>query len=117
MADHFQHQVRFRGILPSDTFVAEPEADGVIERLFRTLKEQIVQGRVFQTLDELRDAICDFVARCNAEWVIEKNGFRSPRDARAVHLHTNLRKASKSSRLSGEPGQYAASCLIHIRNG
>jgi hypothetical protein len=39
MADHFQHQMRFWGISPSDIFVAEPETNGVIERLFRTLKE------------------------------------------------------------------------------
>jgi hypothetical protein len=39
MADHFQHQMRFWGISPSDIFVAEPETNSVIERLFRTLKE------------------------------------------------------------------------------
>jgi transposase InsO family protein len=94
MADHFQHQIRFRNISPSDTFVAEPEANGVIERLFRTLKEQIIHGRVFQTIDEVREAVRDFVDRYNAEWLIEKNGFRSLLDARAAHLDTNLRRAA-----------------------
>jgi transposase InsO family protein len=68
--------------------------NGVIERLFRTLKEQIIHGRVFQTIDELRDAVRDFVARYNAAWLIEKNGFRSPLDARAARLDTNLRRAA-----------------------
>ena len=45
---------------------------------FRTLKEQIVHGRIYQTIDEVRDAVRDFVARYNAEWLIEKNGLRSP---------------------------------------
>lgn len=94
MADHFQKQIRFWGISPSYAFVGQPETNGVIERLFRTLKEQIVHGRVFQTIDEFRDAVRDFVARYNAQWLIEKNGFRSPIDARAARLDTNLRRAA-----------------------
>jgi hypothetical protein len=45
-----------------------------------------------QTIDEVRDAVRDVVARYNAEWLIEKIGFRSPLGARAVHLDTNLRR-------------------------
>ena len=63
---------------PSYAFVGEPETNGVIERFFRTLKEQIVHGRIYQTIDEVRDAVRDFVARYNAGWLIEKNGLRSP---------------------------------------
>jgi transposase InsO family protein len=94
MADHFQNQVRFWGISPSYAFVGEPETNGVIERLFRTLKEQIIHGRVFQTIDEAREAVCEFVARYNAEWLVEKNGYLSPLDARAARLDTNLRRAA-----------------------
>src|SRR3712207_3343728 len=74
MADAFQRQIRFWGMTPSYAFVGEPETNGVIERLFRTLKEQVVHGRIFQTIEEVRDAIRTFVARYNAEWLIEKNG-------------------------------------------
>jgi transposase InsO family protein len=94
MADHFQNQVRFWGISPSYAFVAEPETNGVIERLFRTFKEQVVHGRVFQTIDEVREAVREFAARYNAEWLIEKNGYLSPLNARAAHLDTNLRSAA-----------------------
>ena len=52
MADHFQKQARFWGISPSYAFVGEPETNGVIERLFRTLKEQAIHGRIVQTIDE-----------------------------------------------------------------
>ena len=58
------------------------------------MKEQIVHGRVFQTIDEVRDAVRAFAARYNAEWLIEKNGYLSPRDARAARLDTNLRRAA-----------------------
>ena len=84
MAEHFQNQVRFWGMAPSYAFVGEPETNGVIERLFRTLKEQLVHGRIYQTLDEVRVAVRAFAARYNAEWLIAKNGYRSPNAARAA---------------------------------
>ena len=84
MADVFQKQIRFWGMAPSYAFVGEPETNGAIERLFRTLKEQVVHGRIFRTIDEVRDAVRAFVVRYNAAWLIEKNGHRSPDDMRAA---------------------------------
>lgn len=94
MAEHFQKQTRFWGIAPSYAFVGEPETNGVIERLFRTLKEQAIHGRVLQTVDDVRGAIRDFADQYNAEWLIEKNGYLSPLDARAEWLDTNLSRAA-----------------------
>jgi transposase InsO family protein len=103
MSEHFQKQIRFRGIAPSDAFVGEPESNGVIERLFRTLKEQIVHGRIVQTIAEVRDAVRAFAARYNAAWLIGKNRHRSPLDAHAAWLgpkatpegrYTSLRRAA-----------------------
>jgi transposase InsO family protein len=94
MSDDFQKQIRFWGIAPSYAFVGEPETNGVIERLFRTLKEQIVHGRIFQTIDEVRDAVRAFVARYNAEWLIEKNGHRSPNAMRAAQHEQTFRRAA-----------------------
>jgi putative transposase len=90
MAEHFQKQVRFWGISPSYAFVAELETNGVIERFFRTMKEQVIHGLIFQTIDELRQAIRNFTARYNAEWLFEKNRYLSPNDARAKWLDANL---------------------------
>ena len=75
-------------------FVGEPQTNGVIERLFRTLKEQVVHGRIFQTIDEVRNAVRAFVARYNAEWLIEKNGHRSPADRRAAWSEQTFRRAA-----------------------
>jgi putative transposase len=94
MAEVFQKQIGFWGMSPSYAFVGEPETNGVIERLFRTLKEQVVHGRIFQTIDEVRDAARDFIARYNAEWLIEKNGHRSPADMRALWHQQTLRRAA-----------------------
>ncbi len=94
MAEHFQNQIRFWGMNPSYAFVREPETNGVAERFFRTLKEQMVHGRIYQTIDEVRAAVRDFIARYNAAWLIEKNGFRSPADARAAWNQAVMKQAA-----------------------
>jgi transposase InsO family protein len=94
MADVFQRQIRFWGMAPSYAFVGEPETNGCIERLFRTLKEQVVHGRIFRTIDDVREAVRTFVARYNAEWPIEKNGHRSPADRRAAWKEQTFRRAA-----------------------
>jgi putative transposase len=94
MANAFQKQVKFWGMAPSYAFVAEPETNGVIERLFRTLKEQAIHGRIFQTIDDVRDAVRAFVARYHAEWLVEKNGYRSPAAMRAAWQGETFRRAA-----------------------
>ena len=61
LSDHFTNQIKFWGIQPSYAFVAEPQTNGVAERFNRTLKEQIIQGRIYRNIAELRDAVRDFV--------------------------------------------------------
>src|SRR5659263_642371 len=73
------------GLAPSYAFVSQPETNGVVERFFRTLKEQAIYGRVFRNLAEVRQAVAEFVELYNEYWLIEKNGYRSPLQARAVH--------------------------------
>jgi putative transposase len=94
MSDYFQRQVKAWGMTPSYAFVAQPETNGVIERLFRTFKEQVVYGRIFQTIEEVRDAVRAFAARYNTEWLVEKNGLVSPTAARERWMADNLRAAA-----------------------
>jgi putative transposase len=79
---------------PSYAFVGKPETNGVIKRFFRTLKEQIVHGRIYQTINEVRDAVRHFVAHYNAEWLIEKNRLRSPSDATAAWCQAVMKVAA-----------------------
>ena len=90
------HQpVKFWGIQPSYAFVAEPQTNGVAERFNRTLKEQIIHGRIYRNIAELRDAVRDFVELYNAQWIVEKNGYLSPAQARqAWHAAISIRPAA-----------------------
>src|SRR6185312_1827841 len=58
LAEHFHNQIRFWGMIPSYAFVGEPETNGVIERFFRTLKEQIVHGASTRPSTRSADAVC-----------------------------------------------------------
>ena len=91
MADHFQNQIKFWGMAPSFAFVGEPETNGVAERFFRTFKEQLVHGRIYQTIDDVRAAVRVFFERYNAEWLIEKNGLRSPRQTRIAWENASMK--------------------------
>lgn len=82
LSDHFQNQIKFWGITPSFAFVAEPQTNGVAERFNRTLKEQAIYGRIFHTINDVREAVRTFVDLYNSEWRIEKNDFRSPSEIR-----------------------------------
>ena len=85
LSDHFLNQIRHWGITPSFAFIAQPETNGVAERFNRTLKEQVVHGRIFRTLGDLRVAVGAFVERYNAHWRVEKLGFLTPVEARLQH--------------------------------
>lgn len=90
-ADDFLNQVRFWGIAPSFAFVAEPQTNGVAERFNRTLKEQVIHGRVFKNVEEVRTAVTAFKDRYNRHWRLEKLGFMSPLEARQAYA---MRKAA-----------------------
>src|SRR3954465_2765310 len=59
-----------------------PQGHGVAERVIRTLKEQVVWGRIFRNAEEVRAAVRAFVARYNEHWLLEKNAYRSPAQTR-----------------------------------
>jgi putative transposase len=81
-SDAFQAEIRFLGIVSSPAFVRQPEGNGCVERFMRTLKEQLLWLRNFRNLEELRQALLAFKEQYNEHWLIERNGFRSPRQAR-----------------------------------
>jgi putative transposase len=81
-SDYFLNQLKHLGIEDSFGLLRQPETNGVAERFNRTLKEQIIHGHVYQNIEELREAVRQFVEVYNEKWLIGKLGYRSPREAR-----------------------------------
>jgi len=86
MSDHFQRELAFLGAESSPAFVRSPEGNGCAERFIRTLKENLLWVRTFDTVEELRQALLDFRETYNTTWLIERHGFRPPSAIRAEQL-------------------------------
>lgn len=79
----FQQELDFLGIASSPSFIRTPEGNGVAERFVRTLKEQLLWLRHFQTVDDLRAALLEFRERYNQGWLVARHGYRTPEQVRA----------------------------------
>jgi putative transposase len=88
MSHAFQKELRFLGIESSPAFARAPEGNGCAERFIRTLKENVLWVRTFDTVEELRQALLDFRETYNATWLIERHGFRPPDAVRQDQLST-----------------------------
>jgi transposase InsO family protein len=91
VSDYFQDELTFLGMTASPAFVREPEGNGVAERFIRTLKEQLLWVRPFETVEELRLALLEFKDRYNREWLCERHGHQTPA---AVRAQASRRKAA-----------------------
>lgn len=63
-----------------------PEQNGIIERFFRSLKDECVWQHVFQTFEEARQAIRNWLQWYNEERPHHALGYRSPVQYRAQQL-------------------------------
>ena len=82
MADEFQDEIEFLGMTSSPSFVREPEGNGCAERFIRTLKENLLWVRTFETVEQLRLAVLKFKKTYNEQWMIQKFGYQTPSQAR-----------------------------------
>jgi putative transposase len=86
MADAFQNELAFLGIESSPAFVRAPEGNGCAERFIRTLKENLLWVRHFDTVEQLRQALLVFRDLYNTTWLIERHGFITPEAFRQQQL-------------------------------
>src|SRR3954467_10815573 len=88
MSDHFQKELAFLGIESSPAFVRSPEGNGCAERFIRTLKENLLWVRAFETVEELRQALLAFRETYNTIWLVERHVFLSPAEYRKRQLQS-----------------------------
>ena len=61
------------------------EGNGVAERFIRTLKENLLWVRTFDTIEELRAALLDFATRYNETWLVSTRlSYPSPGASRSI---------------------------------
>ena len=82
MADEFQDEIEFLGMTSSPSFVREPEGNGCAERFIRTLKENLLWVRTFETVEELRLAVLEFKKTYNDKWIMQRLNYQTPSQAR-----------------------------------
>jgi putative transposase len=82
MSQVFQEDLRFLGIASSPAFVRAPEGNGCAARFIRTLKENLVWLKTFDTVEDLRLALCEFQRRYNETWLIGRHGDKTPPQVR-----------------------------------
>jgi putative transposase len=93
MSDAFQKEIGFLGIESSPAFVRAPEGNGCAERFIRTLKENLLWVRAFDTVEELRQALLNFRETYNTTWLIERHGFITP----TAFRHQQLQPAARAA--------------------
>jgi transposase InsO family protein len=86
MSRVFQDELRFLGIESSPAFVRAPEGNGCAERFIRTLKENLLWVRRFDTIEELRQALLAFRESYNSTWLMARHGFQTPKAVRHKQL-------------------------------
>lgn len=78
----FQSEIVWLGAKSSPSFVRAPEGNGCAERFIRTLKENLLWVRAFDTIEELQTALQKFKDDYNEKWLIQRHGLRSPNQFR-----------------------------------
>ncbi len=81
-AHQFQAELRWLGIRSTAAYVGEPECNGVAERFIRTLKEECLYLHDFESLEEARHEIGQFIESYNHGWLLERHAYRTPAQAR-----------------------------------
>src|SRR3981081_2737803 len=83
MSGDFQDEIECLGIEASPSFVREPEGNGVAERFIRTLKQNLLWVRTFNTIEELRAALVESATNHTETCLVARHGYRTPAQVRA----------------------------------
>jgi transposase InsO family protein len=81
-AHQFLGELKWLGIASTPSYVGEPQCNGIMERWNRTLKEECLYMHDFESLEEAREIIGEFIRRYNEAWMLERFAYRSPLEVR-----------------------------------
>jgi putative transposase len=73
--------------------VRAPEGNGCAERFIRTLKENLLWVRTFETIEDLRQALLAFRETYNTNWLIERHDLMTPTASRQMQLQSIAKAA------------------------
>jgi transposase InsO family protein len=90
ISNAFQDELKTVGIESSPSFVRQPQGNGCVERFIRTLKEQLLWIRPFESVEQLNLALREFAQRFNEHWILGRLGYRTP----AQHRRSLLAQAA-----------------------
>jgi transposase InsO family protein len=85
VADDFQREIAFLGMESSPAFVYAPGGNGVVERFFRTLKEQFLWTHDCRSQEALNEKLEQWRQLYNEQWLIQRYGHRSPAEVHRAH--------------------------------
>jgi len=78
---HFLGSIAWLGLTDDAAYIGEPETNGCAERFIRTLKEQCLWAELHDTVEDLRQAVATWTELYNKEWLIQRHGHQTPREA------------------------------------
>jgi len=92
-SDYFLKQLKYLGVEQSFGLIRQPQTNGVAERFNRTLKEQIINGRIYEGVGDLTQAVREFVEVYNEKWLLGKLEYKSPLEARRAYYNAQREQA------------------------
>lgn len=82
------------GIVHTFAPVARPTGNAIAERLIQTLKVELLWTRDWESLEQLHEAIAEWVVRYNEERPHQSLAWRTPAEQRALNLNSPLVRAA-----------------------
>ena len=91
---YFRKEMGYYGMEQSFTFARSPESNGIIERFHRTLNEQVFSVNQFNSMEEAKVEIREFIQNYNQLWILERLGYKTPLQIRKIYKNNLLKKCA-----------------------
>lgn len=98
----FMNEMKFLGLGMSKAYVRSPECNGIIERFHRTLEEELLQIKSFNSIEEAQREIADFIDKYNTHWILHRLDHYSPMEYKRKYVEA-LKNAQSDTSGNIEP--------------